>query len=238
MTTPERPFRVALLVPSSNTVMENDLHAALPKDRFTVHTDRMYLVETTREAELKMVEEHAAAAADDLGTLDPDLLIFGCTSAGSLFGLDYDAKVCRDLGQRAGCPGLGVITCVGEALSSMGARRLAIITPYNEDLTAAVAAAAAAPGREVVAAHGMGITVNVALADPTPDEIVAFAADRLADADFDGMFVSCTNFRALEAKPDLEALFGVPVVTSNSATVDAILRRAAAAPGSAAVAAA
>ena len=43
--------RIALLVPSSNTVMENDLHSALSRDLFTVHTDRMYLVETTREAE-------------------------------------------------------------------------------------------------------------------------------------------------------------------------------------------
>ena len=49
---PARRVRVALLVPSSNTVMENDLHAGLPKDRFTVHTDRMYLVETTRACEI------------------------------------------------------------------------------------------------------------------------------------------------------------------------------------------
>ena len=83
-----RRTRVALLVPSSNTVMENDLHAGLPKDQFTVHTDRMFLVETTRACELAMIEQHAPAAAKDLGTLNPDVLVFGCTSAGSLFGRD------------------------------------------------------------------------------------------------------------------------------------------------------
>lgn len=217
------PMRVALLVPSSNTVMENDLHAALPKRDFTVHADRMYLVDCTRDAERRMIEQYAPQAAGDLGTLNPDLLVFGCTSAGSLFGLDYDAKVCRELGERAGCTGMGVISSVAQALERQGARRLAVITPYNEDLTQSVAAAVA-DGREIVAAYGMGIEDNVALADPTPQEIVAFARERLAGKRFDGIFVSCTNFRAYEAREALADAFGVPVVTSNSAVIDAIQR--------------
>jgi maleate isomerase len=220
---PKAALRVALLVPSSNTVMENDLHAALPKSQFTVHVDRMYLVECTREAERRMIEEFAPRAADDLGTLKPDVLVFGCTSAGSLFGLDYDAKVCRELGERAGCPGLGVISAVAEALDRQAQRRLAVITPYNEDLTRSVASAVSA-GREIVCAYGMGIEDNVALADPTPAEIVTFARERLAGKTFDGIFVSCTNFRAYEARKALVEAFGVPVVTSNSAVIDAIER--------------
>jgi maleate isomerase len=218
---PTAAIRVALLVPSSNTVMENDLHAALPKHQYTVHTDRMYLIETTRKAEQRMIEEFAARAADDLGTLEPDVLIFGCTSAGSLFGLDYDAKVCRELGERAGCPSIGVVSAVAEALDRQRWRRLAVITPYNDDLTSSVACAVSA-GRQIVCAYGMGITSNVALADPSPDEIVAFARDKLAGKSFDGVFVSCTNFRALEARAALEEALDVPVVTSNSAVIEAI----------------
>jgi maleate isomerase len=217
-------IRVGLVVPSSNTVMENDLHRGLPAT-YTVHTGRMYLVETTREAEIKMIEEYAPKAAADVGTANPDLLVFGCTSAGSLFGLEYDAKVCRQLGEQAGCAGMGVVSSVADALGRYAFRRLAVITPYNEDLTKAVAAAVSAPDRQVVAARGMGITVNVALADPTPEDIVAFAKTKLAGIKFDGIFVSCTNFRALEAKAQLERAFDVPVVTSNSAVIDAIRRR-------------
>ena len=220
---PNDPLRVALLVPSSNTVMENDLHAALPKNRFTVHTDRMYLVDCTRDAERRMIEDFASRAADDLGTVKPDLLVFGCTSAGSLFGLEYDARICRQLGERAGCRGLGVISAVAEALERQAARRLAVITPYNEDLTKSVASAVSA-GREIVCAYGMGIEDNVALADPTPAEIVAFARARLAGKSFDGIFVSCTNFRAYEARAALAEALAVPVVTSNSAVIDAIQR--------------
>lgn len=221
-TAPDRQIRIALIVPSSNTVMENDFHRALPKDRFTVHTDRMYLIETTREAEIAMIEL-AGAAAKDLGTVGPDLLVFGCTSAGALFGVDYDKKLCEELGALAGCRGMGVISSASQALERAGARKVALITPYNEDLTRSVAEALAGEGREVVTAHGMGITVNVELCDPTPTEIVAFAKEKLAGHAFDTLFVSCTNFRALEAKTMLEEAFGgVTVITATSAVLENI----------------
>lgn len=217
--------RIALLVPSSNTVMENDLHKGLPAALYTVHTDRMYLVETTREAEVRMIEDFAKPAASDLSTVNPDLFVFGCTSGGSLFGLDYDERICADLGALAGCPSMGVVSAAAAALERAGAKRLAVITPYIEDLTISVATALAEGRCEIVAAYGMGISDNVALANPTPDEIVQFAADKLKGEQFDTLFVSCTNFRSLEAKPALEAHFGVPVLTSNSTVIDGIRRR-------------
>jgi maleate isomerase len=217
--------RIALIVPSSNTVMENDFHRGLPHARYTVHTDRMYLIETTREAELTMIEEHAPRAATDLGTTRPDLLVFGCTSGGSLFGLDYDAKICASLGEMAGCPALGVISSAAQALSRRKARRIAVITPYIDALTQSVADALTSEDCEVVTASGMGISVNVELADPTPDQIVEFCKAQLQGHSFDTLFVSCTNFRALEAVPALEQALGVQVVTSNSATIEAVRRQ-------------
>src|SRR5262245_8750863 len=124
-----RRIRIGLLVPSSNTIMETDLHRALADDRYTIHTDRMFLVETTRAAEIIMIEKHAPLAAKDLSTIHPDLLVFGCTSGGSLFGPDYDARLCRDLGEIAGCPALGVITAVSDALTAANGRHIAVITP-------------------------------------------------------------------------------------------------------------
>jgi maleate isomerase len=92
-------------------------------------------------------------------------------------------------------------------------------------LTQSVADAAAMGRRELVAAAGMGITDNVRLAEPTPSDIVDFARTRLAGHSFDMLFVSCTNFRALEARTLLESAFQVPVVTSNSAILEAVRRR-------------
>lgn len=217
-----RRKKIALLVPSSNTVMENDLHDTLPKDRYTVHTERMYLIETTRDAERIMIEKYARPAAVNVATTNPDLIVFGCTSAGSLLGLDYDAQFCAELGKLANCPALGVLNAVSEALTRAAARRVAVITPYNDDLTSSVVEALVSADRTVVAAHGMGITVNIELADPEPSEIIAFAREKLKGVAFDTLLVSCTNFRSLEARSELEKLFGTPVITSNSAVVTAI----------------
>jgi maleate isomerase len=217
-------WRLALLVPSSNTVMENDLHDRLDKQRFTVHTARMYLEETTATAERIMIEQAAPAAAELVATVRPDLLVFGCTSAGSLGGLPYDREVCERLGGLAGCPAIGVLSSVHEALERRGLRRIAVVTPYNAELTASVSDSLTAQGLEVVVSGGLGIEVNVELATPTPDAIADFVTDTMGSASVDGVFISCTNFRALEALPELTKKLQKPVITSNSAVLEAIER--------------
>jgi maleate isomerase len=215
-------LRIGVLVPSSNTVMENDLHQALPKSRYTVHAARMYLEETTATAERRMVEEFAPAAAEQLKTLYPHLLVFGCTSAGSLGGLSYDREICHRLGEFAGCPGIGVISSVAEALDRRGLRRFAVLTPYVGELTDLLGQSLEGQGFEVVTARGMGIDVNFELARPSPSDIVEFAKESLNGIKAEGVFVSCTNFRAFEALPMLEEALSLPVVTSNSAVLEAI----------------
>lgn len=220
----DRTPRIGLMVPSSNTVMEVDFSREF-NGQCSVHTARMYMVETTRSAEIAMVETYAPAAARDLGTVNPDLMVFGCTSAGSLFGAAYDAEVCDRLGRIADAPTLGVLTAVGQELDATPGKRLAVITPYVEDLTTSVARAAESANRRAVAAVGMGISDNVKLCEPTPEEIVEFSRRSLKGVGFDLLLVSCTNFRSLEAKPMLEREFQVPVITSNSAVIASIRRR-------------
>ena len=58
-----------------------------------------------------------------------------------------------------------------------------------------------------------------------PEQIVRFAMGRLRGLTFDTLVVSCTNFRAFEAKLALEKTLGRKVVTSNSAVTDAIGKR-------------
>ncbi|MDP6619477.1 MAG: hypothetical protein QGG90_08595, partial [Nitrospinota bacterium] len=92
----EGRFRIGLIVPSSNTTMEVDFYNHL-EEKASVHIARMYLDTTTKEAEEIMVRESAPAAADMIRTLYPHVTVFGCTSGGSIFGMDYDRKIAGDL---------------------------------------------------------------------------------------------------------------------------------------------
>ncbi len=222
--------RIGLLIPSSNTVMEVDFYRHLPPSA-TVHTGRMYMESTTVEGEAEMLDIHALPAARILATAKPDVAVFGCTSAGALRGNDYDIEICRRISEITGSPTISVIESVRRELKAAGAKKVAVLTPYIDELNRRIRASVEADGMEVVAIHGMGISVNFDLALVEPSEIVEFARQHLGPKPpVDAIFVSCTNYQALSALPQLRKLFHLPVVTSNQAALVAACRALAVEP--------
>jgi maleate isomerase len=219
------PVRVGLLVPSSNTVMETDFHRRLPADRFSVHTGRMFLEETTPEAESDMLDYHVMPAARDVATARPDVLVFGCTSAGALRGNEADRELCARMAEETGTEVISTIASVRAALTRRRAGRIAVITPYVDALNDKIRESIEADGIEVAAIDGLGITENFAIAEVEPDEIVAFARRTVQGLAVDLVFASCTNFRAVDALPAIEDALGVPAVSSNQAVLEAVLER-------------
>jgi maleate isomerase len=180
----------------------------------------MYMEDTTPEAEGEMLDTYAMPAARDVGSARPHVIVFGCTSAGALRGNDFDAALCERIREETGAAVVSVISSVRLAIRRRSARRVGIVTPYVDSLNEKIRASVEADGVEVAAIHGLGITENFEIANVTPRNIAEFAADRLAGLPIDLVFVSCTNFRAMEAIPDIERQVGIPVVTSNQAALE------------------
>jgi maleate isomerase len=222
----EKRFRVGLMVPSSNTVMEVDLYRHLPLP-ITVHPARMYLEETTPEGERRMISEGVPQAAELLKTLRPNVVVFGCTSAGALYGPDFPQEINRRIGAIVGCPVLDVMTAVAEELNRVQAKKLAVLTAYSRELNQPIRLGLEGLGFQVLSIEGMGITVNFELATPTPQEIASFARKSAQADKAEALFVSCTNFRSLEAVPLLREHFRLPIITSNQAIIEKIKRIAA-----------
>jgi maleate isomerase len=214
--------RVGLIVPSSNTVMEPDLYRRLPSGA-TLHTARMLLEETTPEAEEAMLDEHLPISVRDVGTARPDVVVFGCTSAGALRGNAYEAGLIERISRDTGAETVSVAAAVRAAITARGARRVGIVTPYIDALNHKIRESLEADGLEVVGIHGLAITENFAIADVEPARIAAFAAERFGGGGIDLLFASCTNFRAYDALDRIEQELGVPVVTSNQAATEAVL---------------
>jgi maleate isomerase len=216
--------RVGLVVPSSNTVMEVDFYRRLPPDT-TLHTARMYLVETTPEGEEAMLDDHLPAAIRDLASARPDVVVFGCTSAGALRGNAYEAELIERIASETGAEAISVAASVREAIRRRGARHVGVVTPYVESLNEKIRESLEADGIEVAAIHGLGIDENVEIAAVEPSAIAAMAAERFGDGGIDLLFASCTNFRALDALEEIERTLGVPAMTSNLAALEAVLGR-------------
>src|SRR5207245_10910911 len=156
---PSNYFKVGLIVPSSNTVMEPDFHRELGA-RGVTSTSRIYLEEVTRDAEQVMIDEELPKAVRLIKTTDPHVVVFGCTSAGSLGGLESDAGIAHRIEQLTGARALTVVGSVVEQLKAIGPRRVAVFTPYEEELTLSVAQCVVDAGHERATAAGMGIRRN------------------------------------------------------------------------------
>ena len=219
------PKRVGLLVPSSNTVMEPDLQRSLAHVA-TVHTARMFLAEpVTADGELELLDRHALPAARGIATLEPDVVVFGCTSAGTIRGREADERLRLDLSVTVDAPVVGVFDVIAAALRVRGARRIALLTPYPEESTAQTVAGLRREGFDVAADRGLGIASNLAVGRIEPSVIVSEAVDLLRGTRrVDALVVACTNFRALEARTEIADASGVQVVTANSAVIDRTLQ--------------
>jgi len=220
--------RLGLMIPSSNTMMEADFARGAPPGT-SVHTARMFMRDTTPEGENRMLDEFALPAARDLGTARPDVVVFGCTSAGALRGSDFDAGLCRRISRVTGAPTVSTIRSVREAIEACGAARIGVITPYVDELNEKIKESIEAGGVEVARIAGLGITENFAIARVTHDDIVDFATRALGDlaasGSIDLVFASCTNFGAMAARGAIAGRLRLPVVTSNQAVLAAALAR-------------
>jgi len=223
-----RPARVGLMIPSSNTMMEVDFTRDLPPGH-ALHTARMYMEDTTPAGENRMLDEFALPAARDLGTARPDVVVFGCTSAGALRGNDYDAELCQRISELTHAPVVSTIGAVRTAIEASGAASIGVITPYIDELNEKIKASIEDDGIDVAGITGLGITDNFQIAEVPQDEIVEFAERALgplaASGTIDLVFASCTNFGAMAARPAIAERLGLPVVTSNQAVLAAAVAR-------------
>ncbi len=203
--------------------MEPDLHRHLAPQHI-VSTARIFLEDVTRDAEIRMLREDLPKAVDLIRTTAPDLVVFGCTSAGALGNLAHDSGIGDLVAQGSGARAVTVIQAASAALRALQPRKIAVFTPYIEDLTAGVARSLAERGFPAIKASGMGIQANLDIGRVTPAEIIRFVEDQIGGIAPDCVFLSCTNWRAIEAIPPLEAKFGIPVLSSNQAVIEAIRR--------------
>ena len=214
------PIRIGLIIPSSNTVMEPDFHRHFQQAAI-VSTTRILLEQVTREAEFQMLEE-LPRALQLVRTTAPDTVVFGCTSAGSLEGLAHDARIAQMIEEQTGARAVTVLHAVLMQMTAVRPRRVAVFTPYLEPLTTSVAQCVAEAGYSVVKAVGMGFRDNLDIGRVAPGEIVEFVESNAASTQADCLFLSCTNWRAVEALESLRIRLGVPVVTSNQAAIEAV----------------
>ncbi len=229
-----RSYRVGLIVPSSNTTMETEIPAMLRAreqvlpERFTFHSSRMRMKQVTKE-QLEAMDRDSDRCALELSDARMDVMGYACLVAIMSMGLGYHRKSQRRLGEVAVGNGepAPVTTSAGalvEGLQALGAKRVAIITPYMKPLTQLVIDYIQAEGIEVVDSISLEIHDNLAVGARDP-RAPADLWRQLNLTGVDAIVASaCVQMPSLASIPLIEEASGLPVVSSAVCTTWSLLK--------------
>lgn len=215
-------FRIGLLIPSSNTTMELEFWRVLPRD-FSIHTARLKLREVTVEG-LELMESEIDDEALKLADADVDIILYGCTT-GSLFrGVGYDKLIESRIEKLTGKPAISTSGAVISALRFLKAEKISVITPYIDELNVLEERFLVGNGFKVLDLKSLNIIRNVDIGRVSPSVIMDLFS-KLDYSSSDAIFISCTNMPTLNLIERLEDIAGIPVLSSNSASIWAVLKR-------------
>lgn len=216
-----RPRRIGLLVPHTDTTLEWDLQRRFG-GRASIHTERIYLDSVTIEAEIRMVEHETPRAIEYLRAIEPSVIVFGCTSAGALYGVEGEATFTRGLGESLGCPAVSAFGSVLAHLRRLDVKRLALFTPYTAGVHAKVASSIREAGVEIIWEDWAGLVRDEDIGNLDPAAIAERLGNATLPAGCDVLFASCTNLRVDEVATSVASSLGLPVFGSNTAIIAAL----------------
>jgi maleate cis-trans isomerase len=209
-----------VLIPSTNTTVEIEYSRLLPAS-LQVHVGRLLTSGTGPFAPSK--DHDIDYQAKLLGTAKVEVISLAQTSA-SLFADDYDANVTQRMSAAANCPAITSAQAVGQSVQALGARRIALVSPYSPPvIERAKHYYESKFGLEVVALEGFTATDSYMIGKLGPENARdAFA--RINQPEIEVLVVPGGNFPTMPFIPDWEREFGKPVITTNQAALWAMMR--------------
>jgi maleate isomerase len=208
-----------VLIPSTNTTVEIEYNRLLPPT-LQAHVGRLLTSGTGPFSPSKDVD--IAYQARLLGTAKVKVVSLAQTSA-SLFADDYDAEVTQRMSKAAGVPAITSAQAIGQAVRALGARRIALVSPYPPPvLERARHYYESKYGLDVLALEGFAATDSYMIGKLGPENARdAFA--RIDRPEIEVFVVPGGNFPTMSFVPEWEREFSKPVVTTNQAALWAML---------------
>lgn len=227
------PFEYALerkkgigLVAPFDFALDDECWRWLPADVSLYVTRTARLESTAVTADLARGVSEAATvtpAVRSLISAGPSSVAYACTSGSFVDGIEGEKKLC-DVMEVSGAP--HAVTTSGAllmAVKELGITKLSIATPYNEQLTRALADFLETAGVKVVKAGYLNSEHDIM---HIPYESVSAMAEVVDHPEAEAVFFSCTNLRTFDIISDLEQKLGKPVLSANMVTMWAALKTA------------
>lgn len=175
----------AVLTPQANTTAEMELSVLAPRG-CGLATARLVSGKSRMSARLVDYVAQQSATLDRFANAPVSAAIFACTGAAYLVDPVEEARQTNSIETVRGYPFVTAASAVADALAALGAKRVGLISPYDDDLhTAALEYWAKRGLQPVVIGRIVGKSESFHPIYATPASKAEQAMDALPDADRD-----------------------------------------------------
>ena len=214
--------KFAVVAPSTNTIVQPDMDGLRP-DGVTNHFGRITVANLPIRGDddfvalIKLIEGELYGAVERCKTAAPDYLVMGMSALMFWDGRAASAQRMAELAEHAEVPvSAGSFACEA-ALNLTGAKRIAVISPYQPISDRNVTRFFEDCGFTVAKFTGLKCASPVAIAEVQPDTLRGHLR-ALDDDAIDDIVQVGTNLSMLGLAIEMERELGKPVIAINAAT--------------------
>ncbi len=206
---------VGVLTPQANTTVEPELNLLWPRGVAMINARLVSRKQAMTDRLLDYFENYEAALAQ-FANAPVRIVLAACTGASYLAGREREAALCNDIAQRHGALFMTAALAVVDALKTLGAQRIGLVSPYPDDLNRA--------STSYWQSHGFEVTAIANAFNPASDfhpiyslggSAAAAALETLADAPVDAIVMLGTGMPTLQPIADAIGWSGAPVMSCN-----------------------
>jgi arylmalonate decarboxylase len=194
---------------------------AVPEEGIAMYGERLRFVvtglgvERMTAAGFDSVLARIPAAAEQLAAAGADAIELTGTSLTFYKGEAFNQQLREIVSRASGLLATTMSNGIIDALKAVGARRVAVVTAYTDEVNTRLRAFLLEHGLEPLVVAGLGIEAMADVDRVTQNDLIEWGVRvRESAPTADSLLVSCGGFRTLEIIAPLEARLGVPVISS------------------------
>jgi maleate cis-trans isomerase len=209
-------MRAGLIIPSSNRMVEEEMIHYYPT-ALTPHITRLRMTGPHRKP-LSLLQAMIEEASASLNDAKCDIITLHCTVTSMSGGLDGEHDILSSLKRGGAAKTTTTATAIKAALDHLGAKKIALITPYDQHKTHEEIDFLQSCGFSVISAKGWDLKNSDDYCS-TPPEVWHQRVLEARHDDADVYLLSCANIRALGIIAALEQKLQKTVITSNQVVI-------------------
>ncbi|OWY27584.1 maleate cis-trans isomerase family protein [Herbaspirillum robiniae] len=222
---------LGMLTPSSNTTLEPVTTAMIGEiPEASAHFGRFRVTEIalSSQALAQFDDSEILRAAELLSHAKVGSIGWNGTSSGWL-GFEADERLCKRITDATGIPACTSVLALNEIFDITGVKRFGLVTPYLDEVQAAIIKNYGSAGYECVSERHLRKQDNFSFSEVGADELRAMVREVAKDKP-QAITIFCTNLRGAPLVEELEKEVGIPIYDTISTVVWKSLKQAGADP--------